>query len=81
MDKRIQVLESIVKDAENDAAEMDGKPFTGKTVATYFGYHGASIAALAEILKSALEEIALLNKGAKDKPSVATKMPNEQNDS
>lgn len=52
MDNRIEILEEIIKDARDDASDFDGKPFTGKTVGTYFGYHGASIAALADIIKS-----------------------------
>jgi hypothetical protein len=55
MDRRIEVLEMIAKDAENDATEFDGKPFNGKTVAEYFGNQGAAIAALANILKSLIE--------------------------
>lgn len=51
----IEICEAIAADAKNDAAEMDGKPFTGKTVATYFGYHSASIASLANILKEILQ--------------------------
>lgn len=54
-EKIIQVLEMIAKDAENDATDFDGKPFTGKTVAEYMGNHSASIKALAEILKEVLE--------------------------
>lgn len=46
----IEKLEMIAADAKNDASEIDGKPFTGKTVATYFGYVFASIAALAKIM-------------------------------
>ncbi|HEY5392207.1 MAG TPA: hypothetical protein VIJ57_08845 [Hanamia sp.] len=53
----IKTLTAIREDAENDAKEMDGQPFTGKTVATYFGYHGASIATLADILKTIIEEL------------------------
>lgn len=56
MDNRIKILEEIAKDAEKDASDFDGQPFTGKTVGTYLGYHGASIAALANILKSFIEE-------------------------
>ena len=50
-EKIIEVLEMIAKDMKNDAREFDGKPFTGKTVAEYFGYQGAAIASLAEIIK------------------------------
>lgn len=54
-DKTIKVLKMIAEDAENDAKEFDGKPFTGKIVGTYFGNHGASIASLANILREFLE--------------------------
>lgn len=56
MDKRIEVLKTIAKDMETDAQEFDGKPFTGKTVAEYNGNQGAAIAALADIVRSILEE-------------------------
>ena len=52
----IQILEQIAEDMKNDAKEFDGKPFNGKTVATYFGYQGAAISALANIVKSILKE-------------------------
>ncbi len=45
------VLEEIAKDMKADAERFDGQPFTGKTVAQYFGYQGAAIAALANIIK------------------------------
>ena len=58
MDKKkmIEVLEMIEKDARDDAKNFDGQPFTGKTVGTYFGHHGASIATLASMIKDILEE-------------------------
>lgn len=56
MDKRIQACKEIAEDMKRDAEEFDGKPFDGKTVAKYFGYQGAAIAALANILKTILEE-------------------------
>ena len=55
-DKRIDVLEDIAKDMKADAKHFDGQPFDGKTVARYFGYQGAAIATLANILKSILED-------------------------
>lgn len=55
MDNRINVCEQIAEDVKNDAINFDGKPFTGKTVGEYFGYHGAAIAALADLVKSILE--------------------------
>lgn len=51
----IKICESVAMDIENDAKEFDGKPFDGKTVATYFGYHGAAIKALADVLKEILQ--------------------------
>lgn len=56
IDKRIKTLGEIAADMKRDAEALDGKPFDGKTVATYFGYQGAAIAALANILKEVLEE-------------------------
>ena len=53
---RLEVLKQIADDMKRDAKEFDGKPFNGKTVATYFGYQGAAIAALANIVRSMLEE-------------------------
>lgn len=56
-EKIIEVLKMIAEDAKNDATDFDGKPFTGKTVGTYFGNHGASIASLAKIIKEILETL------------------------
>ena len=53
--KNIKVCEMIIEDMKKDAAYFDGLPLTGKNVATYFGYHGAAIAKLADIVKSILE--------------------------
>jgi len=55
-DKIIKVMEAVAKDTENDATEFDGKPFNGKTVAEYFGNHGAAIKAVAKAVKAILEE-------------------------
>lgn len=56
MDKRIKLCEEIAKDMAEDAKNFDGKPFDGKTVAEYFGNHGAAIAELANLVKSIIEE-------------------------
>lgn len=53
-----QVCEEIAKDMADDATNFDGKPFTGRTVAEYFGNHGAAIAALAGIVKGLCESAA-----------------------
>jgi len=50
MKKQIEVLNMIAEDMKNDAAAFDGRPFDGKTVAEYFGKHGAAIAAIADNL-------------------------------
>jgi len=56
MKEEIVILDKIAEDMKNDAKEFDGQPFNGKTVAEYFGYQGAAIAALAKIMKSILRE-------------------------
>jgi len=56
MKDKIKVLGMIAQDMEDDARNFDGKPFTGKVVAEYFGNQGAAISALAKILKSFIEE-------------------------
>jgi hypothetical protein len=53
--KIIEVLEMIAKDQADDAKNFEGAPFTGRTVAEYFGNQGAAIAALANIIKSLIE--------------------------
>ena len=56
-DKRIEVLKMIATDMKNDATNFDRQPFNGKIVAAYFGNQGAAITALANIVKSILEQI------------------------
>lgn len=53
---RLKVLQQISQDMKDDAEKFDGRPFNGKTVAEYFGNHGAAIAALAKIMISMLKE-------------------------
>ena len=53
--KIIEVLEMIAQDQVNDARNFEGAPFTGRTVAEYFGNQGAAIVALADIIKSLVE--------------------------
>ena len=55
--KTIKVLDMIAEDMKNDARKFDGRPFTGKVVAEYFGNQGAAIARLALIVKSLVEEV------------------------
>lgn len=54
--KLIKICGQVAEDVQRDAKEFDGKPFDGKTVATYFGYHGAAIKALADVLKKLIED-------------------------
>lgn len=58
MDKNrlIRICEAVAEEVEKDAKEFDGKPLDGKTVASYFAYHGAAIAALADVLKELISE-------------------------
>lgn len=53
--KLVRICEEVAFDVENDAKAFDGKPFTGKVVAEYFGNHGAEIKALADILKELIQ--------------------------
>ena len=55
-DRRKEILKMIADDMKKDAEDFDGKPFNGKTVATYFGYHGAAIASLARIMQTMIDE-------------------------
>lgn len=50
LQKAADTLRTIAEDAKSDAADFDGKPFNGRTMAEYMAYHGASIAALADII-------------------------------
>ena len=54
-DKLIKICNQVAFDVENDAKEFDGRSFDGKTVAQYFGYHGAAIKALADVVKELIE--------------------------
>jgi hypothetical protein len=56
IEQRQEVCRQIAADAAADAANFDGKPFNGRTVAQYLGNHGASIAALAKLVESLLED-------------------------
>jgi hypothetical protein len=53
-ERLIEICSQITEDVKNDAEKFDGMPLTGKTVGEYFGYHGAAIATLADILKEVL---------------------------
>ena len=50
--KALKILSMISKDVEQDAKNFEGKPFTGKNVAEYFGNHGAAIVALSKVIGS-----------------------------
>lgn len=55
-EKAIEVCKMVADDTRKDAEKFDGQPFTGKTVAEYFGCQGAAIAALADVLQLILED-------------------------
>ena len=65
MPKRIKILNMVETDMKLDAEHFDGQSFNGHTVATYFGTHGAAIAALARIMKSIVEELNNTDGGGK----------------
>lgn len=44
-------LDQVIIDAEVDAHAINGKPFTGETVATHIGYLCAQVKLLAKTLK------------------------------
>ena len=54
--KLIELCKQVAEDTKNDATNFDGQPFTGKTVAQYFGNHGAAIAALANVIVKILDD-------------------------
>ena len=54
-ERLIEICEQVAEDMRNDAKEFDGKPFNGKTVGAYFGYQGAAITALANVLKEIIK--------------------------
>lgn len=56
-ERLLEICDQVSQDVENDAREFDGKPFDGKTVATYFGNHGAAINALSNIVKELLSNV------------------------
>lgn len=53
-ERLIDICNQVAMDVENDATNFDGQPFNGKTVASYFGNHGAAIKALSEVIKEIL---------------------------
>lgn len=55
-DKIIKVMKMVAEDVENDTHNFDGKPFNGKTVAEYFGNHGAAIKAVANAIEEILKD-------------------------
>ena len=55
-DKKIKVLKMIAEDMKNDSIKFDGRPFNGKNVAEYLGNLGAAITALANTMRSTLEQ-------------------------
>ncbi len=55
-EKRIQILETIMEDMENDAKALDGKPFNGMVVAEQFGKILAAVQAVARIVKEEISD-------------------------
>ena len=55
-DKYIKTLKMVAEDAEKDVIYYEGKPFTGRNVAEFFGKQAAGIKAIAVILQCILEK-------------------------
>ena len=53
---KINVLDMIIADCEQDVINFDGKPFNGKTLGELHGILEAKILALAKIIKEDLNE-------------------------
>lgn len=53
--RKLEVLDMIIADMEQDVKDADGMPFNGKTLATLHGQLCATIQALARIVKEELE--------------------------
>ena len=64
--KSAAVLQMIADDMAADAIAFDGMPFTGRTVAEYFGNQGAALAAIANIVKGLFGEPAAVDAGDPD---------------
>ena len=54
--RRINILRMIAADMKNDAERFEGRSFNGKTVAEYLGNLGATVAALANIVRETEED-------------------------
>lgn len=52
-----ETLDVVITDVEQDIKNSEGQPFTGKNVATMFGYQGAAICACAKALQRLIDEI------------------------
>jgi hypothetical protein len=55
MATKLEVLEMIITDMEEDVKKFDGAPLTGKTVAEIHANLAAAIQALAKVVKAELE--------------------------
>lgn len=54
MDRR-EVIKQIITQCKHDAENLDGRPFTGREVATVFGETLANIYALAKVVEDMIE--------------------------
>ena len=57
LEKTSKILDIIVIDMEKFAKLFDSQPITEKTIAAYFGLHGAAIATLAELIKVTISRL------------------------
>lgn len=56
MDRRIEVLDDIIRDSEDDVHRFERQPFTGPVVSQYLGNQAAMLQALAKVLRTIVEE-------------------------
>jgi hypothetical protein len=55
-DRRFLIMDRIIEDMENDVRSFEGRPLNGKTIGEMHGNLAAAIGALAETIKTMLEE-------------------------
>ncbi len=57
IESSLALITVITKDIEDDLANMEGRPLNGRVVAEQFGYQGAAISALANLVSGLFLEL------------------------
>ncbi len=55
-EKAIRMLNDVQNDMQRDVEDINGDPISGAAVALYFGHQAAAISAVAQVLKSIVED-------------------------